>query len=277
MRVRTGRFEKLWSGESRDSQAVEVGNGHWHVQPMRLLRPPASCVGPAMRAARSMLAPSPRSSRKIVLPHRHCLSCSSRSRCRNHLSNSPMTLVAADNHLERRAQDDCRPLVLLVRPFTRPTHLPRPLLTSGCASSAPGFHPHGQISPGKNAILHRTTAASTSPGPWPRELRSHLPARPGRRRLRCGSCTSAHGLRSALPLHARSPLRSCASLASLWPARPGTCTPKIAPMLGAQERRVPSGHPFRRTRNATRQEELTCKNPARNSTASCPACSGTRR
>ena len=95
MRVRTGRFEKLWSGESRDSQAVEVGNGHWHVQPMRLLRPPASCVGPAMRAARSTLAPSPRSSRKIVLPHRHCLSCTSRSRCRNHLSSSPMTLVAA--------------------------------------------------------------------------------------------------------------------------------------------------------------------------------------
>jgi len=63
-----------------------------------------------------------------------------------------------------------------------------------------------------------------------------MPARPGRRRLRCGSCTSAHGLRFTLPSHARSPSRSCASLASLWPARPGTCTPKIAPMLGAHEK-----------------------------------------
>ena len=33
---------------------------------------------------------------------------------------------------------------------------------------------------------------------------------PGRRSLRCNSCTSAHGLRSTLPPRARSPLRSCA-------------------------------------------------------------------
>ena len=103
------------------------------------------------------------------------------------------------------------------------------------------FHPQGQISPGKNAILHRTTAAFTSPGLWPQELRSHMPARPGRRRLGCGSCPSAHGLRSTLPPHARSPSRSCASLASLWPARPGTCTPKIAPMLGVHEQMAPCG------------------------------------
>jgi hypothetical protein len=133
---------------------------------------------------------------------------------------------------------DCPSRSVLRRAFfLQPCGLPRllrPLLTSGSASSASGFNPQGQISPGKNTILHRTTAAFTSPGPWPQELRSHLPARPGRRRLRCGSCSSAHGLRSTLPPHARSPSRSCASLASLWPAWPGTCTPKIAPMLGAQ-------------------------------------------
>ena len=61
-----------------------------------------------------------------------------------------------------------------------------------------------------------------------------LSARPGRRRLGCGSCTSTRGLRSTLPPHARSPSRSCASLASLWPAWPGTCTPRSAPKLGAQ-------------------------------------------
>ena len=111
------------------------------------------------------------------------------------------------------------------------------------ASPSP-FQARGEISPGKNAILHRTTAAFTSPGPWPRELRSHMPARPGRRRLGYGSCTSAHGLRSTLSPRARSPSGSCASLASLWPARPGTCTPKIAPMLGAQRKRAAHGRPF---------------------------------
>ena len=109
----------------------------------------------------------------------------------------------------------------------------RPLLTSRSGSQPSPFQARGEISPGKNAILHRTTAASTSPGPWPQELCSRQPARPGRRRLICHSCSSAHGLRSTLPPHARSPSRSCASLASLWPARPGTRTPKIAPMLGA--------------------------------------------
>ncbi len=109
----------------------------------------------------------------------------------------------------------------------------RPLLTSRSSSSLSPFRAQGEISPGKNAILLRTTAAFTSPGPWPQELRSRQPARPDRRRLISGSCSSARGLRSTLPSHAQSPLRSCALLASLWPARPGTCTPKIAPMLGA--------------------------------------------
>ena len=115
----------------------------------------------------------------------------------------------------------------------------RPLLTSRSASSASPFQARGEITPGKNAILHRTTAAFTSPGPWPRELRSRLPARPGQRRLRCGSCTSAHGLRSTLPPHARSPSRSCASLASLSPARPRTSTRRSRP-CGAHKQKGPS-------------------------------------
>jgi len=150
---------------------------------------------------------------------------------------APFDLAAsqASDALHRRAA--CLVTVLLVRPLAASSQLLRPLLTSGSASAASGFRPQGQISPGKNAILHRTTVAFTSPGPWPQELCSHMPARPGRRRLRCASCTSAHGLRSTLPPHARSPSRSCASLASLWPARPGTLTPKIAPMLGAHGKR----------------------------------------
>ncbi len=39
--------------------------------------------------------------------------------------------------------------------------------------------------------------------------------------------------RSTLPPHVRSPLRSCASLRSLWPAYGRTFTSEIAPMLGA--------------------------------------------
>ena len=152
---------------------------------------------------------------------------------------APSGLAAVQTSDAIPHQASCLVTVLLVQPFVvlfrlSLPRLLRPLLTSGSTSSASGFHPQGQISPGKNAILHRTTAAFTTPDPWPQELRSRLPARPGRRRLRCDSCTSAHGLRSTLPPHARSPSRSCVSLASLWPARPGTCTPKIAPMLGAQ-------------------------------------------
>ena len=165
-----------------------------------------------------------------------------------HRTPPPRAPVAqASDALPRQAT--CLVTVLLVRSFAvllQPCGLPRllrPLLTSGSASQASGFHPQGQISPGKNTILHRTTAAFTSPGLWPRELRSHLPARPSRRRLTCGSCSSAHGLRSTLPPHARSPSRSCASLASLWPAWPGTCTPKIAPMLGAQTKKATSRRP----------------------------------
>src|SRR5690606_20470324 len=45
----------------------------------------------------------------------------------------------------------------------------------------------------KNAVLHRTTAGFTPPEPRPSELRGSLPARPARRRLGSGSCTSAHG------------------------------------------------------------------------------------
>ncbi len=120
----------------------------------------------------------------------------------------------------------------------------RHLLTSRSGSSPSPFQAQDEISPGKNAILHRTTAAFTSPAPWPQELRRSLPARPGQRRLGCGSCTSAHGLRSSLPPHARSPSRNCDSLASLWPARPGTSTPKIAPMLGAQLKRPGRAGPF---------------------------------
>src|SRR6476619_7475948 len=44
MRVRTGRFEKLKSGESRDSKAVEVPDGQHPVQAHAAVAPPASRV-----------------------------------------------------------------------------------------------------------------------------------------------------------------------------------------------------------------------------------------
>src|SRR5690606_19837379 len=74
----------------------------------------------------------------------------------------------------------------------RRSRLLRPLLTSRSASASP-FQAQGEISPGKNAVLHRTTAGFTPPEPRPSELRGSLPARPARRRLGSGSCTSAHG------------------------------------------------------------------------------------
>ena len=98
------------------------------------------------------------------------------------------------------------------------------------------FQASGEISPGKNAVLRRTTAEFTPPGPWPSRLRSLLPARPARRRLVSGSCPSACGLRYRLPSYARSPLRSCRSLRFRWPDYGRTCTSKTAPMLGAQQK-----------------------------------------
>jgi|GEM_PF-357299 len=67
--------------------------------------------------------------------------------------------------------------LLLVQPFAR-CRATRLLLTSRSGSSPSPFPPQGEISPGKNAILHRTTPAFTSPDPWPQELRRSLPARP---------------------------------------------------------------------------------------------------
>ena len=53
--------------------------------------------------------------------------------------------------------------VLLVRPFALP--LLRPPLTSRSGAAPSPFQARGEISPGKNAILHRTAVAFTSPGP----------------------------------------------------------------------------------------------------------------
>jgi hypothetical protein len=55
--------------------------------------------------------------------------------------------------------------------------------------------------PGKNIGLRRATAGSTSPGPWSRELRDPLLARPARHRLVSSSCSSARSFASRF-LHA---------------------------------------------------------------------------
>src|SRR5690606_23099593 len=87
---------------------------------------------------------------------------------------------------------DPQPFRSPLRSVLRRSRLLRPLLTSRSASASP-FRAQGEISPGKNAVLHRTTAGFTPPEPRPSELRGSLPARPARRRLGSGSCTSAHG------------------------------------------------------------------------------------
>jgi hypothetical protein len=69
----------------------------------------------------------------------------------------------------------------------------RPRLTSRSGSTPSPFQAQSEISPGKNALLHRTAAGSTPLPPWSRELRGCLPARPGRQRLISGSCSSARG------------------------------------------------------------------------------------
>ena len=51
--------------------------------------------------------------------------------------------------------------LLLVRPFAPYWQLPWPLLTSRSGSAPSPFQAQGEISPGKNALLHRTTAGFT--------------------------------------------------------------------------------------------------------------------
>ena len=100
------------------------------------------------------------------------------------------------------------------RPFGHPAALPR----SECAPS-----PH-----------HRRISVA---GALPTRA-SQSRARPTPPRLLCGACSSTRGVRLRLPPHARSPLRSCAILRSLWSAHGRTSTSKIAPMLDAQIKRA---------------------------------------
>ncbi|MBM4359718.1 MAG: YHYH protein [Deltaproteobacteria bacterium] len=63
----------------------------------------------------------------------------------------------------------------------------------------------------------------------------------GDERMRSSSCRSiGPRFRSPLPSHGRSPFRSCGSLRPGWSPLGGTCTRKVAPMLGAHKRRGPA-------------------------------------
>ena len=69
-------------------------------------------------------------------------------------------------------------------------------LTCRSGSTRSPFQAQGEISPGKNALLHCTTAGSTPPRLWSQELCGHVPARPARKRLLSGSCSSARSFAS---------------------------------------------------------------------------------
>ena len=128
----------------------------------------------------------------------------------------------------------------LVRPFVpgRLHRLPllRPLLTSRSGSTPSPFQAQGEISPGKNAVLRRTTAGFTPP-----------PLGHGASRFLCPLAllgTASYPVpvhRPAVSLPASSP-RSVAlpqlRFASLAVTSfGGTCTRKTAPMLGAPKKR----------------------------------------
>ena len=90
--------------------------------------------------------------------------CPNRTRLHRALPRAALLAQASDAML---ATSTWRRTLPLVRPFAcgpalQPSHrLLRPRLTSRSSSTPPPFQAQGEISPGKNALLHCTTAGST--------------------------------------------------------------------------------------------------------------------
>ena len=104
--------------------------------------------------------------------------------------------------------------LLLVRPFTGSRQLVRPLLTSRSGSTPSPFQAQGEISPGKNALLHCTAAGFTSPPLGHKSFAVSCPL------ALVGNAfypvlVIGPQFRSTLPPHTWSPSCSCVSLHSL--------------------------------------------------------------
>ena len=128
-----------------------------------------------------------------------------------------------------------RQALLLVRSFVPCRRLLRPLLTS---RSGPHSCPFRHWTRSPQVRTHSFPAQ-------PPDLRCFALTTRASRLLARSPCSAAPSIRflsigsqfrSTLPLHGRSPFRSCASLRSLWSAHGGTFTHKSAPMLGAQKK-----------------------------------------
>ncbi len=136
--------------------------------------------------------------------------CPDRARLHRALPRTAPLARASDARL---AASSCRPSSPPRSVLRQGARLLRPRLTSRSGSTPSPFQAQGEISPGKNALLHCTTAGFT---PLPLVTRasrfvarSPWSATPHIRFLSIGP-----QLRSTLPLHGRSPFRSCASLRS---------------------------------------------------------------
>jgi hypothetical protein len=224
MRVRTGRREKLRSAQAGNPKTVEVRDGEHPIQAECAVAPPAMSV--AGNLSRHVGAGA--QGAQFTVHGR--ASTPERQPDSTQVMAQPFVESAPDvrrlRQLEVRLPPDrntCRSCAIW-------------LMTSRSGQTRRPFRPQGEISPGKNAILHRTVAPFTPP------RLDHESSQP----FACSPCSAAPQMRfvylnsrfrSTLPSHVRSPSRSCASLRSLWSARGRTCTSKIAPMLGARKKR----------------------------------------
>lgn len=164
MRVRTGRFVRLRSGESGNTQPLEVAQSQDAVERLGPVLPPTPAV-PDDALCVLGDAPSWRSCRYIVGPHFDCLRCSARRRWRRHSSrsrNSPRLCYLQVTSPARQIRPQIFHRLFDTPAPAAPRQLPQTILVAGqrlgrdLAENFPAFaRPQRELKKGSAAATYR--------------------------------------------------------------------------------------------------------------------------